>query len=96
MQLEEKELESLAEKLNLSKDEMLREGLKYFLERKLREIRTEIYKIRTRYGVSSVEEFEDLYKKGELDEKDTWQEFQKLDHLEFKKDELEKALRSFS
>lgn len=96
MQLEEKELESLAEKLNLSKDEMLREGLKYFLERKLREIKTEIYKIRTRYGVSSVEEFEDLYKKGELDEKDTWQELQKLDHLEFKKDELEKALRFLS
>jgi len=96
MQLEEKELESLAEKLNLSKDEMLREGLKYFLERKLREIKTEIYKIRTRYGVSSVEEFEDLYKKGELDEKDTWQELQKLDHLEFKKDELEKVLRFLS
>lgn len=34
MQLEETELVSLAEKLNLSKDEMLREGLKYFLERK--------------------------------------------------------------
>ncbi len=96
MQLEEKELESLAEKLNLSKDEMLREGLKYFLERKLREIRTEIYKIRTRYGVSSVEEFEDLYKKGEVDEKDTWQELQRLDHLEFKKDEFEKALRFLS
>lgn len=96
MQLEEKELESLAEKLNLSKDEMLREGLKYFLEKKLREIRTEIYKIRTRYGISSVEEFEDLYKKGELEEKDTWQELQKFDHLEFKKDELEKALRSFT
>ncbi len=96
MQLEEKELESLAEKLNLSKDEMLREGLKYFLERKLREIRTEIYKIRTRYGVSSTEEFEDLYRKGELDEKDTWQELQKLDHLEFKKDEFEKALRFLS
>lgn len=60
MKLEEKELASLAEKLNLSKDEMLREGLKYFLERKLREIRTEIYKIRTRYGVSSVEEFENF------------------------------------
>lgn len=42
------------------------------------------------------DEFEDLYKKGTLDEKDTWQELQKLDHLEFKKDELEKALRFLS
>lgn len=37
MQLETKELDALAEKLNLSKEEMLREGLKLFLERKIRE-----------------------------------------------------------
>lgn len=95
MQLEIKELDALAEKLNLSKEEMLRESLKFFLERKLREIKTEIFKIRTKYGVSSVEEFEELYKKGKIEEKDTWQEFQRLDHLEFKKDELEKVLRTF-
>jgi hypothetical protein len=73
---------------------MLREGLKLFLERKLREIKSEIFKIRTKYGVSSVEEFEELYRKGKVEEKDTWQDFQRLDHLEFKKDELEKALRT--
>ncbi|MDN3514080.1 MAG: ribbon-helix-helix protein, CopG family [Candidatus Brocadia sp.] len=94
MQLEMKELDALAEKLNLSKDEMLRESLKFFLERKLREIKTEIFKIRTKYGVSSVEEFEELYRKGEVEEKDTWQDLQKLDHLEFKKDELEEVLRT--
>ncbi|NUO09853.1 MAG: ribbon-helix-helix protein, CopG family [Candidatus Brocadia sp.] len=94
MQLEMKELDALAEKLNLSKDEMLRESLKFFLERKLREIKTEIFKIRTKYGVSSVEEFEELYRKGEVEEKDTWQDIQKLDHLEFKKDELEEVLRT--
>lgn len=94
MQLEMKELDDLAEKLNLSKDEMLRESLKIFLERKLREIKTEIFKIRTKYGISSVEEFEGLYRTGKIEEKDTWQELQHLDHLEFKKDELEKVLRT--
>lgn len=92
MELQVKEIEALAEKLNLSKDEMLRDSLKVFVERKLREIKTEIFKIRMKYGVSSVEEFEDRYKKGEIEEKDTWQDLQRLDHLEFKKDELEKAL----
>ncbi len=87
-----KEIEELAKKLNLSKEEMLRESLRLFLERKLREIKTEIFKIRTKYGVSSVEEFEERYKKGEIEEKETWQDLQRLDHLEFKKDELEKAL----
>lgn len=95
MQLEMKEIEELAEKLNLSKEEILRESLKFFLERKLREIKTEVFSIRTKYGVSSVEELEEKYKKGEIEEKDTWQDLQKLDHLEFKKDELEKALKIF-
>ena len=94
MLLETKKMESLAEKLNISKDEMLRESLKFFLERKLREIKTELYKIRTKYNVSSVTDFEDLYKRGKIEEKDTWQDLQELDHLEFKKDELEKALRA--
>jgi hypothetical protein len=93
MELQAKEIEALAEKLNLSKDEMLRDSLKVFLEKKLREIKTEIFKIRTKYGVSNVEEFEEQYRKGKIEEKDTWQDLQKLDHLEFKKDELEKALR---
>jgi len=93
MQLEAKEIEALAEKLNLSKDEMLRDSLKVFLERKLREIKVEVFKIRTKYGISNVEEFEERYRKGEIEEKDTWQDLQRLDHLEFKKDELEKTLR---
>lgn len=94
MQLEMKELDALAKNLNLSKEEMLKESLKVFLERKLREIKTEMFKIRTKYGVSSVKEFEELYRKGEVEEKDTWQDLQRFDHLEFKKDELEKALRT--
>ncbi len=93
MQLEMAEIDALAEKLNISKEEMLRESLKVFLERKLRELKAEIFKIRAKYGVPSVEEFEELYKKGEIEERDSWQDLQRLDHLEFKSDELEKTLK---
>ena len=92
MLIETKEIEDLAEKLNLSKEEILRGSLKVFLEKKLREINTEIFKISIKYGVSSVEEFEDLYKKGKIEEKDSLEDFQQLDRLEYKKDELEKTL----
>ncbi|MGR3317879.1 MAG: hypothetical protein ACUZ8O_05310 [Candidatus Anammoxibacter sp.] len=44
----------------------------------------------------TVEEFDELYRKGKIDEKDTWQDNQRLDHLELKKDELGKALRPHS
>jgi hypothetical protein len=85
-------IESVAKQLNLTSDEMIRESLKLYLERKIRELKTDIFKIRTKFGVSSIEDFEEKYKSGEIEEKDSWEEFQKLDHLEFKKEELEKAL----
>ena len=74
---------------------MIKENLKVFLERKLRELKVEIFRIRSKYGISSVEEFEELYKRGEIEEKDTWQDLQRLDHLEFEKEEIEKILKNF-
>jgi len=92
MQVEMNYIESVAKKLNLSGDEVIRESLKFYVERKIREFKADIFKIKTKYGVSSTEDFEEKYKKGEIEEKDSWQDLQKLDHLEFKKEELEKAL----
>jgi len=95
MTFEIAKINDLAEKLNISADEIIRESLKIFLERKLRELKVEIFRIRSKYGISSVEEFEELYKRGEIEEKDTWQDLQRLDHLEFKKEEIEKILKNF-
>jgi hypothetical protein len=95
MQVQMQDVDNVAEKLNLSRDEVIRESLKFYLEKIIREIKTDIFKIRTKYGVSSIEDFDEKYKKGEIEEKDSWQEFQKLDHLEFKKEEMEKALALF-
>jgi len=74
---------------------MINESERFYLEKKIRELKTDIYTIRTKYGVSSIEEFDEKYKSGEIEEKDSRQEFQKLDHLEFKKEELEKTLAVF-
>jgi len=93
MQVEMEKIEDLATKLNLSSDEIIHQSLKTFLEKKLRELKSEIYQIHSKYGVSSVEGLEEKYKKGTIEEKDTWQDLQKLDHLEFKRDEIEKALK---
>jgi len=95
MTFEIAKINDLAEKLNISADEIIRESLKIFLERKLRELKVEIFRIRSKYGISSVEEFEELYKRGEIEEKNTWQDLQRLDHLEFKKEEIEKILKNF-
>ncbi len=92
MQVATEYINSVAETLNLTGEEIIRESVRFYLEKKIRELKTDIYKIRTKYGVSSIEDFDEKYRNGEIEEKDSWQEFQKLDHLEFKKEELEKTL----
>ena len=93
MQSKVEKLDILAREFNLSREAIIEESLRIFLERKLREIKTEIFKIRGKYGISSVEKLEELYRKGKIEEKNSWQDLQKLDHLEFKRDELKKFFK---
>lgn len=51
----------------------------------LRKIESEIFKLGGKYGVTSAKEIDEQYKKGTLAEEDSWEDFFKLDHLEFKK-----------
>lgn len=88
-----KAIDVISKEFHISKDAVLDEGIRYFLEKKLREIKTEIFRITGKYKISSVKEFDELYRKGLIEEKGSWEEFQRLDHLEFKKDEIEKLLQ---
>ncbi len=93
MQIEtSKTLEIISKEFNLPKDKIIEEGIRFFLKRKLREIKTEIFRIIGKYKISSIKEFEELYKRGDIEENETWRDYQKLDHLEFKRDEIENIL----
>jgi hypothetical protein len=79
-------LSTVACELGISKDDLLKQGLRSFLERQLRGVKAEIFAISGRYGVSSVTEMEVRYRDGTLDEADSWRDLQRLDHLEHKRD----------
>jgi hypothetical protein len=81
-------LSTVARALHLSEEEVLKQGLRSFLEHQLREVRAEIFAINGRHGVSSVEEMEARYRDGTLEEADSWRDLQRLDHLEYKRDSL--------
>ena len=81
-------LHTVAQELHVSEDELLKQGLRSFLERQLREVKAEIFEISGRYGVFSVEEMEARYRDGTLEEADSWRDLQRLDHLEHKRDRL--------
>jgi len=89
----EKIIGEIAEELKFPKEVVLEESLSAFLEKKLREVRARIFQISGKYGVSSVREMEERYKQGTLKEEGTWQDFQRLDHLEYKRDRLIQLLK---
>ena len=81
-------LSTVARALHLSEEEVLKQGLRRFLEHQLREVSAEIFAISGRHGISSVEEMEARYRDGTLEEADSWRDLQRLDHLEYKRDSL--------
>ncbi len=85
-------INALSEELNLSKENVIKEGVRTFLEKNLREVKAEIFRLTGKYGIRSVEEMEERYKEGTLEEKNSWPDFQHLDHLEYKKERLERLL----
>ncbi len=88
----ERIIDFLSQSIGLSREDILKESLIAFMEKKLKEIKSKIYEISSKYGVNSIEEFEELYKRGLIEEKTSWKDYQMLDHLEFKKEQIEKIL----
>ena len=89
-------LKTVAEELHVSEEDLLKQGLRAFLERQLRAVKTEIFQITSPYGLSGVEEMEVRYRDGSLEEADTWRDLQRLDHLEYKRDRLLKLPEALS
>lgn len=85
--------EELARELGASKESILEQGLRSFLEKRLREVKVEIYQISSRYHVSSVAQMEERYREGSLEEADSWRDLQRLDHLEYRCERLSCLLK---
>jgi len=89
-------LSDVAEELHIPEDELIRIGVQSYLERQLRTVQAEIFALLSRHNVAGVDDMEDRYRSGSLEEADTWQDLQRLDHLEFKRDRLQQLLETLS
>lgn len=87
-------LKLVARELDITEDDVLRQGLRALLERELRAVKAQIFEIRGLYKVSSVKEMEARYRDGTLEEADSWRDLQRLDHLEYKRDRLQSLLET--
>jgi len=89
----QKIIRNIAKDFELPYDLFLQESSQLFLEKKLKKIRIDILEIAGRYGVSSISEFENLYKQGKIEESQTFDDYKLLDRLEYKKEKIEKLLK---
>lgn len=89
-------LENLARDFRFDKETLLKESLKSFLEKKLVEVQAEIFKLGGKYGVKSSKEIDRKYEEGGLEEKDTWEDYFRLDHLEYRRDRIAKMLKELN
>jgi len=87
-------LYKVSQELNLAEDELMIEGMKAIVERKLLGLNTQIFEITNRHRVTSVVEMEEQYARGILKEADSWDDFQRLDHLEYRRDQLLQLLNT--
>jgi len=89
-------VEAIAETLGLKKEELIKNGVKAYLESELRRTNAEIIIVYNRYGVTSLNELDGKINKGELSETETLEDFTKLDHLQAKKEKIEQILKVLS
>jgi len=86
-------IKEVAEILSLSEHDVERDSLKTFLETRLRTLLAEKLSLTRRYGVSNIDEMESFYAQQKLSEKDSWEDFFELSHIEAEIAAVKKALQ---
>ena len=83
----------VAEKLGLPEEIILREGTRLFLENELRNVRAEITRICSKYGISSSEELWRKIEAGEFTESECLDDLMRLEYLEARLEVILELLR---
>ena len=86
-------IDEVASALKMDKDSLAKASVKAFLDKELRCVEAEIYEIGAKHGVKSISELDNKLKSGEAKEEDILEDFQDLDYLESRRDELLAAMK---
>ena len=83
-------IEYVANQVGIDKMDLLRKSLSQFLKSQIRFLKSELFELKGKYKIETPEQFENLYKTGAIEEKNTWKDYQKFDNLTYKITKLEK------
>lgn len=87
-------VDRVAEQLEVDAEELLRASLESYLKAQLRRIETDITALQIQYQVASAKEIDQRYSGGTLPEEGTWEDYFRLDHLEYRRRKIQEALTS--
>ena len=87
-------IERVADTLSLSADDMVFESIETLLEHRLLQLNSQVMAFANKYKVNSVTEMDARYQDGTLSEADSWDDFQRFDHLEYDRDRVQELLAS--
>ena len=75
------DVQQIAQEFNLSEQQLVQESLRAFLLDRLQLLDSERRARCARFGVTSLEEMDDLLKTGQVEEEDILEDFQHVDYL---------------
>lgn len=87
-------LVQLVEKeLKIPREQLVKEGVKHFLEMELRNLSIQIKKLAGRYGVNSFNELWQKLKSGKITESECFDGLSKLEYLELEREKIARLLK---
>lgn len=86
------EVKEISETLGVSEDDLVKRGVKAYLEMELRRVRAEMYGILSKYKVDSFRELDEKISRGDLSETETFEDFTRLDYLDSMREKIERLL----
>jgi len=86
------EVKEISETLGVSEDDLVKRGVKAYLEMELRRVKAEMYGILSKYKVDSFRELDEKVSRGDLSETETFEDFTRLDYLDSMREKIERLL----
>ena len=85
-------IDLVAKELDMEPKELLKESLKVYLSHRLAKVETEIFCIAKKYGITDVLELDAKIQEGIVGEKEAFEDYFALDHLEAERARITKSL----
>lgn len=85
-------LERVETELKLPREQVIENGVHWYLESELRNLSIEISKLCFKYGVNSFNDLMDKLEKGEVSESECFDDLTRLEYLELERKKVERLL----